>query len=532
MSSEPEHHPEMREPSPGEEDFEQHRQEDHEEPTGESGIGRGAVGPYRLHPAAMLISALKSARRWASAAAIPGLAALFSGGLSPLVLVLVVLGAVVLVAGAASWGFLSWRATTYSVSGGAFYLRRGVLQKSERTIPLEHVQSVDTVQGVVQRIFGVVELRVETAGGGVEESDASLDALSRGSAAELRRAVEGGAESPREEATGPREIRRLGTRELLIAGATSGQIGIALSLIAVGSQVFDELFTEGFLRRLYESFAPGSVVAVILLALAVGLFAWLLAIAGTVLAYAGFTLSRDEEFLYVRRGLLERREATIPLARVQAVQVVEGVLRQPFGLAMLRVESAGYGGKESGVSTTLFPLLPLRSVPEFLQSAAPEFSEALAADSLKRPPRRALRRYVFRSVAPVLALALLVAPLAYGLSTLTGVYPLAGVVSLLTLLVLAALLGWLRYRDAGWTYSGGCLVLRSRTLARTTALAPRRRLQSRSSVSNPLQRRARLAHLRVRVASGSGGAEFRVQDLEDGDVRDLVSRLGPAANYR
>jgi putative membrane protein len=62
-----------------------------------------------------------------------------------------------------------------------------------------------------------------------------------------------------------------------------------------------------------------------------------------VLAHAGFTLSREGDFLYVKRGLLERREATIPLARIQAVRISEGVLRQPFGLASLRVESAGYG---------------------------------------------------------------------------------------------------------------------------------------------------------------------------------------------
>jgi putative membrane protein len=437
----------------------------------------------------------------------------------------VILGAVVLASMAAVWGFLSWRATTYSVSGGAFYLRRGVLQKSERTIPLEHVQSVDTVQGIVQRVFGVVELRVETAGGGVEESDASLPALSRASASELRRAVEGGGAEPTEDTKeGTREIRRLDTRRLLIAGATSGQIGIALSLVAVGSQLFDEFFTEGFLRRLYEALAPGSVVAVVAIALAVGLFAWLLAIAGTVLSYSGFTISRDEEFLYIRRGLLEKREATIPLARIQAVQVVEGVLRQPFGLAMLRVESAGYGGSESGVSTTLFPLIPRRSVPEFLRRAVPEFSGAITGEPLRRPPWRAARRYLLRAVVPVvIPLAAVFASFySLGISLPVWSYPAAGL-----LLVLAALLGWSRYRDAGWDYSGGCVVLRSRVLARTTALAPRRRLQSRSSVSNPLQRRSGLAHLQVRVASGSGGAEFGVQDMEDRDVRELVARLGP-----
>jgi putative membrane protein len=196
---------------------------------------------------------------------------------------------------------------------------------------------------------------------------------------------------------------------------------------------------------------------------------------------------------------------------------------------MLRVESAGYGGSESGVSTTLFPLLPRREVIEFLREAAPEFSGALS-EGLRRPPRRALRRYIFRSVAPV-ALPLAVAFVSFYASDLS--LPLFSYPAAALLLAGVALLGWLRYRDAGWSYSGGCVVLRSRSVARTTALAPRRRLQSRSSVSNPLQRRSSLAHLRVKVASGSGGAEFGVSDLEARDVRELISRLGPTqTEYR
>ena len=56
------------------------------------------------------------------------------------------------------------------------------------------------------------------------------------------------------------------------------------------------------------------------------------------------------------------------------------------------MESAGYG-EDSGVSTTLFPLLP-RDEVEDLAGAAPEFAGAPAVEPL---PRRALRRYVFRA---------------------------------------------------------------------------------------------------------------------------------------
>jgi putative membrane protein len=476
--------------------------------------------PRRLHPAAMLIDAIRTVRRSLSAFVIPGVVFLASRGFDTGTIVLVLLGALVVAVLAAFWGFLSWRATTYEVVGGAFRLRQGVVQKNERTIPLDHVQSVDTVQGIIQRLFDVVEVRIETAGGGASEPDASLAALARSDAGALRREIEGSRREPveAEEAVGPTILRKLGTRDLLLAGATSGQIGVALSLIAVASQLFDDILSESFAQRLVETLAPRSVTTALLYVFVLGLFAWLLAIAGTVLAYSGFTLSRDGDFLYIRRGLLERREATIPLARIQAVRIGEGLLRQPFGLASLRVESAGYG-EDAGVSTILFPLLPRKEVQGLLLEAAPEFAVAPPLNAL---PRRALRRYVFRSTVPVvilLAAAGLVSLLAFG-------FVVWGLAALLLLLP-AALYGWLRYRDAGWALEDDRLVVRSRLLGRATAVAPRRRLQWRAVVRSPFQRRVRLATFRAQVASGGGGSAYDVVDLEARAAETLAEELGP-----
>ena len=178
-----------------------------------------------LHPVAMLIGAIKTLRRWISGLVFPGIALLMSQGLSLRTVALFLLGILVVAVLAALWGFLSWRATTYEVTGNSFRLRQGVVQKSERTIPLDHVQSVDTVQGVIQRIFGVYEVRVETAGGGASEPDASLCALDRAAAQSLRREIEGSGRERAEEDAGPTVLRRLSTRDLLLAGPRAARSG-------------------------------------------------------------------------------------------------------------------------------------------------------------------------------------------------------------------------------------------------------------------------------------------------------------------
>jgi putative membrane protein len=471
----------------------------------------------RLHPVAMLVGAIKTLRRWISGLVFPGVVLLVSQGLSPLTVTLLLLGLIVVAALAALWGILSWRATTYAVTGNSFRLRQGVFQRSERTIPLEHVQSVDTVQGIIQRAFGVYEVRVETAGGGASEPDASLAALDRDAAQVLRLEIEGSRRESLEETTGPTILRRLSTRELLFAGATSGQIGVAFSVLAIGFQFLDNFFPEDYVRRLVETLAPNWLMVVLILVPTGLLLAWLLAIAGTILAYTGFTLSRQGDFLYIKRGLLERREATIPLSRIQAVRISEGLLRQPFGLSSLRVESAGYG-EDAGVSTMLFPLLPRDEVEELLADAAPEFAGAPAVEPL---PRRALPRYVFRATVLYTIIAFAAA--------LVSVLVFQSALGLLGLFLIpsAAAYGWLCYRDAGWALEGDRLVVRHRSLGRKTAIAPRSHLQSRGTVSSPFQRRVRLATFLAEVASGSGGSVLRVKDLDGGAARALVDDLGP-----
>jgi putative membrane protein len=477
-------------------------------------------GKRRLHPVGMLLAALGTIRRWIGAAAFPGIAALINGQFGMRTLFLVLLIAALISAFSAVWGVLSWRATTYRVSGGAFHLKRGVLQKSERSLPLERIQNVNTVQGIVQRLFGVVEVRVEAAGGG-EEPEISLPALSQDAARTLReeltrtRRTSGEAGEVLQEEPSPTVLRRLSVRDLLVAGMTSGQIGLAASIVAGASQMVDELLPGNLAQRLSEALLPRTVSAILLFVLAFVLFAWVLAILGTVLAHAGFTLSRssDGKYLHIKRGLFSRYETTVPLARIQAIKVVEGVLRQPFGLAAVRVESAGFA-EERGVSTILFPLLPRKEAEEFVRTAAPSFGVSL--DDLKPLPARVRRRYALRAALPVLLV-----------TTPASIFFFPWGLSVLLLALPAALYGLLRHQAAGHSLDGDRLVLRFRRLARTTVVTPRGRLQSRGYSVSPFQRRLGLATLEVEVASGSGGAAFRLADLEVVSAVGMVERLGP-----
>ena len=82
--------------------------------------------------------------------------------------------------------------------------------------------------------------------------------------------------------------------------------------------------------------------------------------------------------------------------------------------------------------------------------------------------------------------------------------------------------GQLAWRAAGWRLAGGRLALRSRRLARITVLAPATALQEVARSQSPLQRRGRLADLRVAVGAGT---RVRVRHLDEAAAKGLYDAL-------
>lgn len=438
----------------------------------------------RLHPAGIAVLGARALQ----GAVVPVIVAVFvGGGGSPGRALLIALIATV---GAAVTGYASWRTTTYAVRERAIASRRGLLSVRETVVPLERIQALDTVQGPLQRLFGVTAVHVQAAGGG-KEGEIRLEALSAEAVAELRAAVgrparaTDGAERPAPEAR-----RRLSRGRLAVAALSAGQLGVILPVLAGGSQVFDDVLLGGDDRPGARSLdlLPDTVTEVALAAAVLLLAAWLLSILGTVVSFARFSVEREGERLLIRRGVLARREASVPLGRIQAVTVVEGLLRQPFGFASLRVDVAGYAA-EAAAAQTLFPLLSVRELDGFLAELVPAF--AGPRGPLERPPRRALLRYAWPP-ALVLGVPGAVVLVLLGLPTLAPLPALAG-----------ALYGLAEHRAEGVALVGERVVLRGRRLARRTVLVRRGGIQDHSLEQSPFQRRGRLAGLEVRAGAGT-----------------------------
>jgi putative membrane protein len=467
-------------------------------------------GERRLHPAAIGVLALAALREAALPIVILLFAAIAGSGLDTEALARGAVYLVIGVVGSSIMGFVRWRSTSYSVDERGIHWQSGLLRKKSTTVPLSRIQGLDTVAGPVQRLFGVVAVNVQSAGGGAK-GEIVLDALGPAALERLREAVR--VQRP-DVADGPPggalPERRLSRRAGLVAALTAGQLGVILPVLAGASQLLTQAVGDPGDVEEATRLVPDSAVGWELTALGLLLVAWALSVIGSLVAFAGFTVTRDGERLRIRRGLLQRSETAVPVRRVHGVRVVEGLLRRPFGLCTLRIEVAGYAA-EAAAARTLFPLLRRAEVESFLAELLPELADSPAG--LEPPPRRAARRYLLPGTLVGLVLG--------GAACL--VFPDVAPWPLLLAPVLA-LDGWLDYRAAGWRLRDGRLAMSSRRLAWSTLLAPAARLQEHELAQNPLQRRAGLADLAVAV--GKGG-HARVRHLEAPVAGELWERLRP-----
>jgi putative membrane protein len=461
----------------------------------------------RLHPAAFLVHALGGLRD----VIVPLLFALFAGARSPGTGTLIALTAV---ATSLVIGYARWRMTRYWVADGALHFRSGVFSPDTQVVPVPRIAAVDEVQGPVQRLFGVVALDVQTAGGGAG-GEIRLTALSHADAAALRAAVGHPAPSPGAEETAAPEWR-LSRRGLVLAAITGPQVGIlapvAGAIAAFSQQVFGNDEASQVVRRL-----PGTVSGWVLLALGLVAGALVISLAGAIVAFSGFVVRREPERLRLRRGLLQRRAATVGIGRVHAVRIVEGALRQPFGLCSVRLEVAGYAAERSAAQT-LVPLCRRDEVGEVLASLVPELP--VPQGPPQRPPARAHRRYL---TAPVLEGALLGA-LAGAAAAIAGA-PAWSFAAVVVAAAAGAVVGTGRWRAAGWWQRDGIVAVRSRrTVARTMTVAAVPRLQHRELSCSLPARRAGLASVGFAVASGAHAA---IAHLDRVVARELLGGLSP-----
>ncbi len=523
--------------------------------------GAGPVLPFRrLHPATLLLGSAMVLRQAVPTLLVPAFVGLNAagrdtvrdrwplvlGGLAALLLLVLLLA------------LADFLATRFALGPEALVIRRGVWRRVTRSVPYARIQGVSTSQTLPQRLLRVGTLRVDSGADGLA-AEAELKVLGwrevqalREALLHARRAVapgaraegalpeaQGGAAPVAEAASIPLEA--LDDEELLVAGATSTRVLLLLGALVtwvwgrLGEGVVEAVFSDR-VRGMAEQVPTGGAVGLVLVVLALVLggsllvVLWLGVVVTTWARFRGFRLSRVGATLVREYGLLHRRTTATPLARVQAVKLLETAVRRVVGRAEVRLHAAGAmavtADGEAPDVPVLLPIVRTEAAARAVAHVFPDVPLTLTAPAPIAGWRRVSRRTWLRTgVAWSARLGVVVA-----LATLVlG----DGAVRLLWALPLLWALAPLAWRVRGVAADGAYLVVRDGGVSRTTWVLPVTKLQQVQLRQGPLQRWLRLATVRLTTAGVGGVAD--VVDLPLAEARwlvdDLVARL-PALRRR
>lgn len=437
---------------------------------------------------------------------------------------------------------------SYRLAGHELITEQGLLERKQRSIPLERVQEIRIEQNVIQRILGVVDARIETGGG--KGAEANLSVLSRTEAERLRQAVFErvsalrGGRAPAQTAGDNVDqaqhgtVFQLGIKNLIIAGLTSNHLVSAFVLAGALWNFADDLIPESIYHRLagtlyrkvQELLAQDATTATILTAagavgiLIVGLF---FSIIVSIVLFYGFTFSRRGEELHRSYGLFTRRASNLPRRRIQVLKIEEKLLRRLFGLATLRADTSGShreGEDDNKGRDVLIPIVPRREVDELLPIFFNDFGSDRA--EWQQVSRLAVRRGTIKG--GIILSIMAAASFAYR-QELIALWPLA-------LLPLIYAINLVRYRNLAYALGAQYFHTRRGWLGRSTHIVPINKIQAIEVSQTLFDRRLGLATLMIDTAgqsyTGGGPQISNIPLAEACSIAKTLARKAAITRYK
>ncbi|HEU4774832.1 MAG TPA: PH domain-containing protein [Lysobacter sp.] len=435
------------------------------------------------------------------------------------------------------WQYFTYR---YGVGADALVVRSGLFERSLRVIPFARIHNVAVQQSVLHRLFGVAEVRLESAGGTKPEAHMRVLRLDDALALEtlVRRRA---ASTPAATGTTPANaagferqpaattLLRLSATDLLRLGLVSNRgmilAGAALAAFSQsGPRVWPNLFDQvarygthwsGQHHLGTSQYVLGGVAVLV----AVVALLRLLSIVLAVLQYHGFVLSQDGRRLTVERGLLARWRTSASRRRIQAWTLSEGLTHRLLGRRSLEVDTAT--GEENGQSRALRELAPIAT-----PAACDALIERLLPDA--RWPELAWQPLPlgswWRRFLPALPWT--------ALATAALVWRFGGWGALALLwLPWAALKARAQARRAAYAVGAELLAVREGWWNRHWRFAEIDKLQALQLTRSPLDRRCATATLWLDTA-GARSPPLRIRYLPEAEAQAIYRQLSQELAHR
>ncbi|MGM0705474.1 MAG: PH domain-containing protein [Bacteroidota bacterium] len=423
---------------------------------------------------------------------------------------------------------------SYRITPQQIVIQSGVLNRKNRSIPIERIQNVEIEQQLLARMLNLAQVRLETAGSA--STEASIEYVSVPQAQKIRAAVrtfQRDADPPKARATpsteaeaptSPRTLFSMSLRHVLLAGAFRFSLFYLALIFSVLQFVDPETLTNWLLLSqdridtVVDTMYQSPVLTVLSTVLVAALLGWLSGILITLNRYYGFTLWMDGGKLRKRHGLFTVTEGTIPLAKVQVLIVQTTPLMRLFGWYTLEVQTMGLNTDQQG-QRVVAPFAKWETVMRLADRVRP----MEMPDTFERVSPLTIRRHFLRRLGVLLAA---LAPAVYFWPhDWWAPYDVALPWWSLLTIPLLGIAAYLHYHYHRFAIHHDGLYVRRGVLRHYLWMIPINRYQVAYATDSLLQRRLNLKTLFVDTAGASAFAYPDIVDVEAGAADQAVDTL-------
>jgi putative membrane protein len=441
------------------------------------------------------------------------------------------------------FAFLSFKVYRYRLTDSHIEIRSGVFQKAHLNLPFSRVQNVKIEQPIYYRLSGHACLQLDTAGSA--KNEAKLVAIRLELAQQLKEEIQQqvneqtdncddtvsedvalNAQNNKEQLLNKRKLS-----DLVIHGITSNRIWILLGGLApfydnMLATLGDGLAQIGIDFQALFSLETHSLFEVALYAISLTMLVMLLlvsfSVAGAIISFYGYTLSKLGDKYIRRSGLLTKHEVSMRLSRLQMIIRKQDWLDLMLNRINLKLEQNNSLGKNfdpsAGNSKIIVPSIRPAECHAIIDDAYPNNQ---LADLIKGKLFSAIsKRFIFRNIllvfTPIFMLAIV---LAY----VDQKYALLAVLFLVYLLV--CMLVVLRWKRWGFAYDQEFIYIRKGLVGVDYYCFPSFKIQQCQFKQSVMMRSRHLASVKFILASGSVIIPMIDQDVAYSLINDSLYQV-------
>jgi len=412
------------------------------------------------------------------------------------------------------WSMITWWKDTYQLDESAILIHKGVLNMTQRTIPLERITNISMKATWMDRIVGSTTIELQTSDSN-KEADATF-VLTSDNADILLAAINRFVRSHIQ----AKPTWELQPKDIFMRSISSNTFWMGVPLcLSIVTYIWDwiEPRSEGeevsltafFRNEMWKTILNIDVIPVLLQVLGIialcAFATWLFSLVMMQFRYNRWTVIRDGAYLHIQYGWNVRKSTSLHVAKIQTIRIKEQLFSRLFGYISIWMDCVGYEGERR--IKLLLPAIHRSELHTAMQCLLPEFTLTVPKRSL--PAGKAMY---------FVGLPLVMAVLVIGVSACMSVWAWLAT----PLLAVVYWSGTKRYIRTSWETTGKQFVLAKPGITRTTIYVLRQAIQSIDYHQNQIQQGFGIYQVQIIINSPSKPKEYIFTGAAERDIKQLL----------